>query len=270
MDQQGQQRWRWKRASRPPRSMQRKRAVAAAPGTWRGGRAAGRRGCSLAWDLARRRAFSGSVAALGAGRRRTPTSLLRDEAAMAGHAPVLPEERERDRGVREREEPGEEGKEKERQGAARGRPVGGRRLAGVAWWMLVGGGSSGGVMWSWTRRLRPRTPAGKKQRARGCSCWLLRAQTTTAAGGRTRPGPREEEARGAARGRAFALPSKEVAGSRGSFGAGMDLAGGWLDGENEEGGEGGGGMGIDGWDISLKFRVWSDLVRGCPLYIVGG
>jgi len=80
----------------------------------------------LARDLARRRAFSGSVAALGAGRRRTPTSLLRDEAAMAGHAPVLPEERERDRGVREREEPGEEGKEKERQGAARGRPGPGR------------------------------------------------------------------------------------------------------------------------------------------------
>ena len=41
----------------------------------------------------------------------------------------------------------------------------------------------------------------------------------------------------------------------------------WIDGENEEGV---GGMGIDGWDISLKFRVWSDLVRGCPLYIVGG
>ena len=33
--------------------------------------------------------------------------MLRDEAAMAGHAPVLPEERERDREVREREETGE-------------------------------------------------------------------------------------------------------------------------------------------------------------------
>ena len=55
----------------------------------------------------------------------------------------------------------------------------------------------------------------------------LRARTTAAAGGRTRPGPRGEEARGAgaARGRAFALPSKEVAGSRGSFGAGS----GWWD-----------------------------------------
>ena len=59
-------------------------------------------------------------------------------------------------------------------------------------------------------------------------------------------------------------------GGEGELRAGMDLAGGWLDGENEEGGEGGGGMGIDGWDISLKFRVWSDLDRGCPLYIVGG
>ena len=58
--------------------------------------------------------------------------------------------------------------------------------------------------------------------------------------------------------------------ARGVAAGWMDLAGGWLDGENEEGGEGGGGMGIDGWDISLKFRVWSDLVRGCPLYIVGG
>ena len=74
----------------------------------------------------------------------------------------------------------------------------------------------------------------REQRSSGCSCWLLRARTATAAGGRTRPGPREEEARGAgaARGRAFALPSKEAAGSRGSFGAGS----GWWDwiGGNEE------------------------------------
>ena len=39
----------------------------------------------------------------------------------------------------------------------------------------------------------------REQRSSGCSCWLLRARTTTAAGGRTRPGPREEEARAGTR-----------------------------------------------------------------------
>ena len=66
----------------------------------------------------------------GARMRRTPASLLRNEAAMAGHAPVRPKETERDREVREREEPGEEGEGGDEE-LQKGRPwsTGARRRA---------------------------------------------------------------------------------------------------------------------------------------------
>ena len=107
----------------------------------------------------------------GARMRRTPASLLQNEAAMAGHAHVRPEETERGLEVREREEPGEEGEggDKELQ---RGRPwsTGARRRASGRQEASGGLGHD-----QHEQRSRPETDEvggdrSCKAMARGCSC----------------------------------------------------------------------------------------------------